>query len=99
MECFKGNYNSLSEFGVLIKDPKFLFSIKGSKMKYGTFKPPSDLFFEYLIYRTVDNSLRSVSDYIKEKEPEVKVLTIEKKYTFEFRDENWELIKIEPNEK
>lgn len=92
MKSFSGKFNSLQRHGTLIKDPHFLLRREGSNIEYGTFQAPSDTQLEYLIYRTSATTFGNISEYVKKEQPEVEVLTQEKKYLLKFQNGKWDVI-------
>jgi len=95
VKSFQGKYNSLEDYGTLIKNPNFLLRRKGSNMEYGTFKAPSDIQFSYLIYRTSDVDFGEIQKFLIDVKPEIEVLTQEKRHFLKFQDEDWEVIQVE----
>ncbi len=71
--CFEGKYNSLYEMGQLIREPNFLYRVKGRSGKFGTFNAPGRDKLEYLIFREFSLSFGEVKSFLEEEEPEVEI--------------------------
>lgn len=95
MKSFRGKYNSLEEHGTLIRNPNFLLRRKGSKMEYGTFRAPTDDHFSFLVYRTSDTNFGKIQEQLVTEEPEIEVITREKRCTLKFQYDGWDVIEVE----
>ena len=90
----KGSYNSLSRFGVTIRNPNFIIQYKDEE--FGTFENPTYIDLERAISMVDEVSWYYVNDHIKKKKPIVKIHNGKKAMYFKLLgDEKYEVVKKE----